>query len=69
MSGKGHLFMLVGEPGSGKTRMTEQLAAYACLCNAQVLAGSCYERRSAGFGRLQIIVAMLSKLSAGHCCQ
>jgi len=42
-SGKGHLFMLVGEPGSGKTRMTEQLATYARLCNAQVLTGRCYE--------------------------
>ncbi|MEK6323100.1 MAG: protein kinase [Acidobacteriota bacterium] len=45
--GKGHLFMLVGEPGSGKTRMTEQLATYARLCNAQVLTGSCYEGEGA----------------------
>ncbi|MFY9571921.1 MAG: AAA family ATPase, partial [Blastocatellia bacterium] len=43
LAGNGHLFMLVGEPGSGKTRMTEQLATYARLCNAQVLTGSCYE--------------------------
>jgi eukaryotic-like serine/threonine-protein kinase len=43
LSGKGHLFMLVGEPGSGKTRMAEQLATYARLCNARVLTGSCYE--------------------------
>lgn len=47
LAGKGHLFMLVGEPGSGKTRMTEQLATYAHLCNAQVLAGSCYEGEGA----------------------
>lgn len=47
LSGKGHLFMLVGEPGSGKTRMTEQLATYARLCNAQVLAGKCYEGEGA----------------------
>lgn len=47
LSGKDHLFMLVGEPGSGKTRMTEQLATYARLCNAQVLAGSCYEGEGA----------------------
>ena len=47
LSGKGHLFMLVGEPGSGKTRMTEQLATYARLCNAQVLAGRCYEGEGA----------------------
>jgi len=39
--------MLVGEPGSGKTRMTEQLAIYARLCNAQVLTGSCYEGEGA----------------------
>jgi predicted ATPase len=47
LSGNGHLFMLVGEPGSGKTRMTEQLATYARLCNAQVLTGSCYEGEGA----------------------
>ena len=47
LSGKGHLFMLVGEPGSGKTRMTEQLATYARLCNAQALTGSCYEGEGA----------------------
>jgi len=47
LAGKGHLFMLVGEPGSGKTRMTEQLTTYARLCNAQVLTGSCYEGEGA----------------------
>ena len=47
VSGNGHLFMLVGEPGSGKTRMTEQLATYARLCNAQVLTGGCYEGEGA----------------------
>lgn len=47
LSGNGHLFMLVGEPGSGKTRMTEHLATYARLCNAQVLTGSCYEGEGA----------------------
>ncbi len=47
LAGKGHLFMLVGEPGSGKTRMTEQLATYARLCNAQVLIGRCYEGEGA----------------------
>ena len=47
LAGKGHLFMLVGEPGSGKTRMTEQLATYARPCNAQVLIGRCYEGEGA----------------------
>src|SRR4030095_2552491 len=42
LAGKGRLFMLLGEPGSGKTRMAEQLATYASLCNAQVLMGGCY---------------------------
>ena len=47
LAGKGRLFMLVGEPGSGKTRMAEQLATYANLCNAQVLMGGCYEGEGA----------------------
>ena len=47
IAGQGHLFMLVGEPGSGKTRMTEQLATYARLCNSLPLLGRCYEGEGA----------------------
>jgi len=46
-SGRGRLLMLAGEPGSGKTRTTEQLATYARLCNAEVLVGRCYEGEGA----------------------
>jgi len=46
-AGHGRLLMLVGEPGSGKTRLAEQLATYARLCEAQVLTGRCYEGEGA----------------------
>ena len=40
--------MLVGEPGSGKTRMAEQLATYARLCNAlPAPRPNCYEGEGA----------------------
>ena len=42
-SGHGCLIMLVGEPGIGKTRLTEEFAVYARLRGAQVLAGRSYE--------------------------
>ena len=41
LSGRGRLLMLVGEPGIGKTRTSEEFATYAGLRNAQVLWGRC----------------------------
>src|SRR3990172_6577923 len=39
LSGRGRLLMLVGEPGNGKTRTSEEFATYAGLRNTQVLWG------------------------------
>jgi class 3 adenylate cyclase len=44
---QGFLMMAVGEPGIGKTRLTEELAVYARLRGAQVLVGHCYETEGA----------------------
>src|SRR3970282_790587 len=43
LSGRGRLLMLVGEPGIGKTRTSEEFATYARLRSVQVLWGRCYE--------------------------
>lgn len=43
LGGRGRLLTLVGEPGIGKTRTSEELATYASLRGAQVLWGRCYE--------------------------
>src|SRR5262249_52701553 len=43
LSGRGQVVMLVGEAGSGKTRLAEQLATYSRMRGAQVLIGRCYE--------------------------
>lgn len=40
---RGSVVMVVGEPGIGKTRTTEQAAAYASLRGMQVLVGRCFE--------------------------
>ena len=45
--GQGRLLMLVGEPGIGKTRTAQELAAYAETLGAQVLRGWCYEEEGA----------------------
>ena len=45
LSGSGRLVMLVGEPGIGKTRTAQELAAIAEKRGAQVLWGWCYEER------------------------
>ena len=43
LGGSGRLVTLVGEPGIGKTRISEELATYAALRGADVLWGRCYE--------------------------
>ncbi len=43
---RGRLFLVVGEPGMGKTRLVEEAAVYARLRSFQVLVGHCYETES-----------------------
>ena len=47
ISGRGRLVMLAGEPGIGKTRTAQELAAQAEALGAQVLWGWCYEEEGA----------------------
>ncbi|MDP9345281.1 MAG: AAA family ATPase, partial [Actinomycetota bacterium] len=42
-AGRGRLFLLVGEPGVGKSRLAEELAADASARGARVLVGRCWE--------------------------
>ncbi|HVE76166.1 MAG TPA: protein kinase [Actinomycetota bacterium] len=46
-AGSGGMGFLVGEPGIGKTRTSEELMTYARLKGAQVLVGRCYEGEGA----------------------
>ncbi len=46
-TGRGRLVLLVGEPGIGKTRTAEEVAAYARDRGAQVLWGPCHEGEGA----------------------
>jgi MoxR-like ATPase len=48
--------MLVGEPGIGKTRTSEEFATYAGLRNAQVLWGRCYEGEGSPRGDVKATV-------------
>ncbi len=42
-AGRGRLFLLAGEPGIGKSRLAEELAARALVRGARVLVGRCWE--------------------------
>ncbi|HEY6418371.1 MAG TPA: AAA family ATPase [Candidatus Binataceae bacterium] len=42
-SGRGRLFLLAGEPGIGKTRIADELAAHANAQGARVVWGRCWE--------------------------
>ncbi len=43
LSGQGSLAMIAGEPGIGKTRLSEELSVYARLRGAVLMHGRCYE--------------------------
>ncbi|MCA1834234.1 MAG: protein kinase [Actinomycetota bacterium] len=43
LGGSGSLVMIAGEPGIGKTRLTEEVGTYARMRGMQVLLGHCYE--------------------------
>jgi class 3 adenylate cyclase len=47
LAGRGHLLLLVGEPGIGKTRTAEELATYARVRGAKVHWGRCHEGEGA----------------------
>jgi tetratricopeptide (TPR) repeat protein len=57
-SGQGSLTMVVGEPGIGKTALTEQLATYVSLRNGRVLVGHCYEEGSLSLPYLAFVEAL-----------
>ncbi|MFQ6029160.1 MAG: AAA family ATPase [Dehalococcoidia bacterium] len=46
-SGKGGMVLLAGEPGIGKTRIAQELSAYAETIGVRVLWGRCYEGEGA----------------------
>jgi eukaryotic-like serine/threonine-protein kinase len=66
LSGRGQLVMLVGEAGSGKTRLAEQLATYARIRGAQVFMGRCYEGEGAPafWPWIQVVRAYVKDMSA-----
>ena len=47
LSGRGRLVMLAGEPGIGKTRVCQELAARADTLGARGYWGRCYEEEGA----------------------
>ncbi|MHB8574033.1 MAG: serine/threonine-protein kinase, partial [Dehalococcoidia bacterium] len=58
VSGQGSLLMVVGEPGIGKTTLTEQLATYASLRGGRTLVGHCYEEGSLSLPYLPFVEAL-----------
>jgi hypothetical protein len=57
-AGHGSLAMVVGEPGIGKTSLTEQLAAYVSSNGGKTLVGHCYEEGSLSLPYLAFVEAI-----------
>ena len=68
LEGRGRLVMLVGEPGIGKTRIAQELAAISEERGAQVLWGRCYEGEGAPpyWPWVQPIRAYIQDKEPGH---
>jgi tetratricopeptide (TPR) repeat protein len=47
VTGRGRLFLVSGEPGSGKTRLTEEMTTYARMRGCRVLVGKCFDGKGA----------------------
>ena len=60
LSGHSRLVTVVGEPGIGKTTLTEQLATYSGMRGGQTLVGHCYEEGSLSLPYLPFVEAMRS---------
>jgi serine/threonine protein kinase/tetratricopeptide (TPR) repeat protein len=60
VSGQGALMMVVGEPGIGKTALSEQLATYVTLRSGRTLVGHCYEEGSLSLPYLAFVEALRS---------
>src|SRR4029078_5117777 len=57
-SGYGALLMVVGEPGIGKTALTEQLASYVAAKGGRALVGHSYEEGSHSLPYLAFVEAL-----------
>ncbi|MGH2543220.1 MAG: ATP-binding protein, partial [Ardenticatenaceae bacterium] len=66
LSGQGRIVMLVGEPGIGKTRIAQELAAIANARGFQALWGHCYEGEGAPpyWPWLQVLRALVQQTDA-----
>ena len=60
LSGQSALVMVVGEPGIGKTSVTEQLLTYVGMRGGRTLVGHCYEEGSLALPYLPFVEAMRS---------
>jgi serine/threonine protein kinase len=60
ISGQGALVMIVGEPGIGKTALSEQLATYVSLRSGLPLVGHCYEEGSLSLPYLAFVEILRS---------
>jgi hypothetical protein len=63
-SGHGSLAVVVGEPGIGKTSLTEQLATYCAIRGGKTLVGHCYEEGSLSLPYLPFVEALRSYVLA-----
>jgi ABC-type oligopeptide transport system substrate-binding subunit len=63
VQGEGHVLLISGEPGVGKTRLARELLARAKISSATVLTGECFAEGSAPYAPLAQVVQMALTLT------
>lgn len=63
-SGQGHVLLITGEAGIGKTRLARELIAQVLISGGKVLAGACYEEENIPYAPIANILREVKEITS-----